>query len=346
MAFPWLSEEGFESGGTVGSLEDTTHFDASSDTQGKLSIIHYSELAGIPGAPAPYRGAYCLRLEQTGTVTTAAYLQETGSWDLSASGSIFFRFALFIGSGITMSNGNQFDILQLWSGASTSEVAIHILYQTSGGLQIGIGDGTVTSRYLPISTNVWHIVEAKFVIDSGGGDGTADLWLDGGHATQVTGMTQNAITSGIFGAVGIDAGSTVLPLYFDELIADDAQLYPIKERFPESLTLTKSGHAFVGPGTIDNVTLMSGAGTDNVLQLYDTDVANVNDAQSFKIELKNTAQNELVDPAGVPVHVQRGAYISLSGTNPRANVLIRSATGYGSDGAIRSLGVRRTQSPI
>ena len=56
---------------------------------------------------------------------------------------------------------------------------------------------------------------------------------------------------------------------------------------------------------------------------------------------ENPANNETVDPAGMPACIERGAYISMSGTNPRALVQISRANGYVSDGAIRQLGLAR-----
>ena len=85
MAFPWLSECNFEDG-TKG------HFDTETDTETRLDFPHYSELARTPGMGMPWRGAYCARVNLANDGTPAnALLQETGSWDTSAGGTIFFR---------------------------------------------------------------------------------------------------------------------------------------------------------------------------------------------------------------------------------------------------------------
>jgi hypothetical protein len=105
--------------------------------------------------------------------------------------------------------------------------------------------------------------------------------------------------------------------------------------------LTKSGHAFVGPGKIDNVTLLSGNGTDCILSVYDTDEADTNDAKSVVTELRNTAAYEMVDPAGMPVSVKRGAYVVLSATtNPRALLKIGRANCM-TEANVRSHGIAR-----
>lgn len=335
MAFPFLSEENF-SAGTKG------HFDVEADTETRIDIAHYSELARVPGLPAPFRGAYALRINLANDGTPAdAYLQETGSWDTSASGTIFFRLMFWVSPDITMANTNEFAILQLWSSTNTVEGGAYINYTTANGLRIGIGE-TSASVLLPLTTGVWHCLELKFVIDSGvGNDGTIDAWLDGQAFTQVATLDQGAITSGVVGVIGQDTGTTKGHIIIDSIIADDAQIYPPATRWPTTVLLTKSDHVFVGSGELANVTLLSGASTDCVLKVFDTDAAYTSDAGDARLELNNTAANETVDPAGVPVPLTRGCYIDLAGTNPRASVKICQATGWGSDGAVRNVGARR-----
>ena len=337
MAFPWLFECGFEDG-TDGD------FDAESDSTARLFFRHYSELAAIPGLPAPYRGAYCMSVNLA-TSTTTAYVQETGSFDTAAAGTIYVRFYFWFGGATgsppVMANNDEFAIFQLWSGATDVEGGIYINYTTANGYRLGIGE-TAAASFLPLTLNQWHCVELKALVDSGvGDDGTLDGWLDGAPFAQVATLDQGAITSAVFGSMGQDAGTTRGYVLFDEIVADDARIYPITERFPSNLLMTKSGHAFVGPGTIENTSLLSGAGTDCVLSVFDTDSGSVLDASNCKLELKNVVNNDIVDPAGVPVEVYRGAYIVLSGTTPRAQVHLGKCQGYSSDGAIRTIGRNR-----
>lgn len=340
MAFPFLLEENFE-GGTKGA------FDASADTDSKLTFPHYSALAAIPGLPAPFRGAYAMMIDLS-KGTSDAYVQETGSLDTSAAGTIWLRFYVWFGAPrgrtLTMANNDLFSIFQLWSSTNTVEATVGIQYTTASGYRWFVNETASASgaSFLTLIPNKWTCIELKALVDSGvGNDGTLDLIVDGVSATQITGLDQGAITSGILGAVGIDAGTTVGVLLFNDIIADDAQIYPRAQRWPEEMMLTKSGHVFVGRGEIANVTLLSGGSADNVLKVFDTDAAEVNDAQAAAIELRNTAASETVDPAGVPVPLDRGCYVELSGTNPRAMVKICRANGYGSDGAVRGVGARR-----
>lgn len=342
MAFPLLSENGFE----LGTRE---HFDAETDTEAKLEFSHYTTLARVPGLPMPYRGAYAMTVDLS-LGTADAYVQETGSWDLAATGSAFFRFYVWFGAPtgktVTMANNDIFSIFQLWSGASTVEASFGIQYTTANGYRFylsELADG-VGGSFMPFQLNTWNLVEIKVVVDSGAGnDGTLDAWVNGSAMTQITALDQGAVTSGILGAVAIDAGTTVGYLAFDEVAADDTRIYGYAERFPPAVMQRTSGHVFVGPGILDNISLLSGAGTDNVVEVYDTDEAELNDATRVPVELKNTANNELVDPAGMPARVVRGCYVKFTGTNPRSIVNICKAPIYGSAGVMRSYASKRTK---
>lgn len=333
MAFPYLSEATFDDG-TKG------HFDVETDTESRLDFPHYSTLASAANQTVPYRGAYCMRVTLANDGSPAdAYVQETGSWDLAATNSIFFRLVFWVSPNITMADADEFAILQLWSGATTVEGGAYINYTTANGLRLGIGE-TTASQFKPLTTGVWHTLEMKFVIDAGGGnDGTIDAWLDNGSYTQVGSLDQGAITSGVVGVLAQDAGTTAGTILFDSIVADDARIYPLTDRFPQTRLITSSEHVFVGPGEIE-IQLMAGAGTDNVLTVYDTDLGVTLDATNVLCELKNTANSELVE-SDFPVRVTRGCYVTLSGTNPRALAKIKWANSY-SEGAMRQQGLRRT----
>lgn len=339
MAFAYLFEENFELG-TIGA------FNTETDTESRLDIAHYSTLSRIPGLDAPYRGAYCMRVNLANDGTPAdALLQETDGFDAAADGTVYVRFALYISPDIVMATTDEFAVFQIWSSTNTVEGGFYLNFTTAAGLRLGIGE-TSGSVFKPISTGAWHILEMVYNVDNAGNnDGTIDAWLDGSSYTQVASLDQGAITSAVFGAIGQDAGTTRGYILFDEIVADDTRIGPIIERFPTEMTFTLSGHAFVGPGEVCNASLLSGAGTDCVVRIYDTDTAYVTDAQAFKVELKNTANNELVDPAGMPVRVKRGCYVQLTaGTTPRASVQFCALNQ--SPGTIRNWGQKRLPHPI
>lgn len=336
MAFPYISEENFESG-TRG------HFDATTDTESRLDFPHYSTLAANAAVKAvPFRGAYCMRVNLANDGTPAdAYIQETGDWDLAADGTIFFRFCFYVSPSIVMANNDEFAILQLWSGTNTVEGGAYINFTTANGLRIGIGE-TSASSLRPLTTGVWHQLELSFNIDAGGGnDGTIDAWLDGVALTQVTGLDQGTITSGVIGVLSQDAGTTAGCILFDQVVADDARIFPITERFPTEVLLTKSSHVFCGPGVIESIELLSGSATDNVLAVYDTDQAYTSDPFLMKAELKNVTASERVFHDWPDLPFSRGCYVSLSGTAPRAMLKVKYASCY-SPGALRSHARSRT----
>lgn len=334
MAFPYLSDANFSSG-------ILSPFQVETDTEGRLDFPHYSELARTPGVPMPWRGAYCMRVKLANDGTPAnALLQETGSWDLSASGTIFIRFMFYMSSDYVMADTDEFAILQLWSATNTVEGGVYVNYTTANGLRLGIGE-TSASSFLALTTGEWHCIEFKAVIDSGvGNDGTLDGWLDNTAFTQVTTLDQDAITSGVVGAIGQDAGTTKGNLYFGEIVADDARIGTPVERFPQPMLLTASHHAFVGPGEICDVQLLSGAATDNVLQIFDTDTGYTTDPTNVVLELKNTANSQTVDISDAGRRVKRGCYVSLTGTNPRAMISFKNS--YQDDGPIRAYASRRS----
>lgn len=340
MAFPFLSEENFETG-------SYSHFDSEVDTESRLDFPHYAALAKIPGVPMPFRGAYCMRVALANDGSPAdAYLQETGSWDTAADGTIYFRFCFYLSSDTVMANGDEFSIFQLWSSTNTVEGGAYINYTTANGFRLGIGE-TSASSFLSLQTNKWHQLELFFTVDDGGSnDGSIDAWLNGTSFTQVASLDQGAITSGVIGVLSQDTGTTDGFVYFDQIVADDARIYPISDRWSEEVVLTQSSHLSLGPSTVDNVTLISGAGTDCIVSVYDTDIGATNDYSNRKIHLENTASGELVDPAGTPAKCTRGVYVSMSGTNPHAIVKLGCTTGWGSEGSIRTYGKKRKAHPL
>ncbi len=340
MAFPFVSEEGFELG-TLG------HFDVTVDTESKLSFPSFAELSRFGNLKtAPFRGAHCMKVDLSLGIKEA-YIEETGDWDMTTgSAELYGRFMFYITGDITMANADEFSIFEFWASTTVEEAGFFLNFTTANGLRLGIGKVTA-AQFLPISTNMWHAVEF-FFNPAGSGNGTFDAWLDRVAFTQVASLTNASITSGVVGAFdhgrdtdSIPAGTTAGVLLFDEIITDDARVFPPNERFPEEILMTKSGHAFIGGGEINNITLMDGGSGNSVVSVYDTDTGNTDDASAIVVELKSTANNETVDPAGMPVLVRRGCYVALSGTNPRALVQIKRAKAYHSDASIRSYGRKR-----
>ena len=355
MAFPYLTEENFEDGAgaliskaSTGDVGDgvRTHFDVDTDTTGIMEIQHYSVLAQTPGIAMPYSGSYALRVDLAGG-TTDAYLTESAGWDTSADGTIYHRMMIWFGGpNVTMANNNLFSILQLDSGAT--EVSVGIVYTTAAGYRIYANEtaSATGAVFADLTLNKWTCVEIVSDIDDGAGnDGSVQLIVDGTSAGTVSSLDQGAITSGLLGVIGPDAGTSGT-LLIDSVIADDARIYPQADRFTETIMLTKSGHALLGRGVIRNATLLpSASDADNALVIYDTNTGDNTDATNNKLTLySGSTAAEVIDPAGVPIHCKRGAYVELSGTaganGPRAVVQVCDAVAYGSEGAIRNYGLK------
>lgn len=335
MAFPWIFESIWEQG-------DNSEWTSEADTGSKLDYPHYTELSRIDNAPVPYRGAYCMRIvmgdtnDHTLTSTTIVIADGTTN---------SFRWYIYASNDVTATADDTFNIFELQQAGGTIEQSVSMrITAATNLLEIGVGDGVVATSWAPFPRGRWVNVELTDKVSTGG-SGLMTLYLDETSVIALTGQTQAAaVGKGVLGTQDT-LSTTTGTLYFDQFVQDDLRIYGLPIRYPENLLMTKTGHAFVGAGTVENASLLSGAGTDCVLAIYDTDVNNTLHAGRVKLELKNTANNDIVDPAGVPVVLQRGCYVVLSGTTPRALINISCAQGYFSQGRIKQHGQKRIPSP-
>lgn len=342
MAFPFVYESNFENG--------TTPFgwDTETDTGSQLDVAHYSELARSPhNQSAPYKGAYALRCVLAGG-TADAFLEE-GDLNIAAAGTAHAAFNVWFSPDFDATADDTVHLFELQGAADAIQAVVGFRYVAATDvINIGMGELAPTSfSGIEIKKGVWYTVELAVTLDDGvSDDGTLDIYIteEGSpaatvvSATQVASLDQVAVTHGVIG-VQNHLATTTGTILIDRFVFDDARIYPATDRFKTTKTLTQSGHVFVGPGKVLNATLLSGAGTDNVLKIFDTDVADTNDFSNVALELKNTANNETVDPAGVPVDIIRGCYAQLTGTNPRAK--IEFCTALNSVANIRRYGLRR-----
>ena len=331
MAFPWLFEEDFEDG-TLGN------FDSESDTGALLDFPHYSTLAAIPNMGLPWRGAYCMRIlpgdTNNHTLTEA---------DINIADGVEASFRFYLWHDLEATADDIFNIFELESAGAVVEVVISLQITAATNLvEIGLGETEASTFSATLLRRRWYAIE---MISTAATGGTSTLRVDEGSVVTLGTHPSLAVTDGVLGTQNTLA-TTTGTLLFDNFVMDDARVFAHDQRWADEILLTKSGHAFVGPGKINNITLLSGDTTaDNVVQVYDTDDANTDDAGNIVAELRNTAVDETVDPAGMPVSVTRGAYVSITGTStgrgPRALVQLRRATGYGSEGAIRNYAMKR-----
>lgn len=339
MVFPYVYESTFEAG-TVGEWSSEV------DTQSKLNVRHYRTLAKHGARlEVPYRGAYCAHVDLS-LGTADAYLQEDTGFDVSLNAGLFVRFMLYV-QGLTMASADAFTIFTMQSTGPVDEVSVRI-QNISGVINLvcaetgatAVGAGT---RQTPLVSNEWHLIELGINLDDGvGNDGTIDFFVDGYQVgTQITGLDQAAIIQARFGAIGIDATTTSGHLLFDQIVADDTRVYGF-QRFGQAIDLTKSGHLVLGNGQISAALLRPGAGTDCVLRLWDTDTGDTN-TRPLLYELRNVtasvpvSESEYFDHAG---YFEKGVYAELTGTTPRAQVVLQQAQGL-SVGGIKDFAHRR-----
>lgn len=335
MAFPWV----FSSNWETGAIE----WDSETDGNTQLDIAHYTDLAALPyGNCAPYSGAYCLRLALTGD-TGDAYLAEADV-NIAANTTNYFRFNIWFSQDFDATADDTVNVLELMNSCAVVEATFGFRYvAATDRIELGIGETAPTSFGAPLKRGTWYTVDLTVDIDnSGSNDGTIDIrvteenhpYASTVYATQVASLDQAAVTDARLG-VQDHLSTTTGVFLIDNFVHDDGQIYPAR-RFPIEFTESETAfHAFVGPGSFD-VELISGAGTDCTLSVYDTD-RQEDDGLGNRVEhIANLTNNEIVPGRG-PIKVHRGAYVVLAGTNPQAKISIRKASAYNS-AAMRSFG--------
>lgn len=305
MAFPYVFHSNFEAGSNA-------EWDSESDTGSLLDFPHYSTLARVSGVGMPFGGAYCMRVV---CGDTNDHTLTEGDIDIADAATGYFRFYLHASTDFTATADDTFNIFELQQGGGTVEVSLGMrVTSATNALDIGIGDGTAPTSFASFPRGKWVCVELLATISTGG-SGVVTLFLDGGQVATLTSQTHAAaVGQGVLGTQNTLA-TTTGTLLFDDFVMDDARLFPVKDRFPANVDVTKTGHLFVGPGVIDGASF-SVTTSDNTLSCYDTDTANTNDPPVF------TIANAGIPGISGPLFFKRGCYAVLGGTNPRAQVYL------------------------
>jgi len=357
VPFPYTFYSNFE------TFEAVKEWDSESDTGTRLDVVNYAALSGMPQSSAvPWQGAHCVRIVLG---DTNDHTLTEGDVNIASASEAWQRFYVNV---VELSTTAQdiFPILELQSPTSnTVRTGVYLRSDFTGGAttyyQIGVGGNQGGAAYLgtQLQTNRWHCLELSAKPANLPNEGDALGRQDNGAATLYVNGNLNVATSAIIMTGGADAsiGQAVLgtqdtvstttgTILLDEFIADDARLYPALGRWETTRLLVATDFAFVGPGVIDNVKLLSGAATDNRLTVLDTDRATGYLAANARVItiLRNTANNETVDPADMPASVSKGCYVILEGTNPRALVKLCRAPAHSQAGMKRLGLVRRSWS--
>ena len=336
MAFPWIFENNFEN--TVTPFG----WDSEEDTGGLLDVPTYLTLAqsNVAGnAALPYRGASCMRIVAG---DTNDHTLTEADLDIADGATAFASFYLYIGTDFLATANDTFNIYEFSEAAAIGASLSLRITATTDAVEIGIGDGVVATDFSTglLAKGRWYHIEVGYFVSTGGA-GTLTLYVDGVSRVALTTLTGNAVTSGRLGTQDT-LSTTTGTLLFDEFKFDDLQVFPNVRRFPDTMTLTQSGHVFVGPGSIDSATLMSTT-AGNTMWLYDTDRFNTDQNQDRVVEL-DIAAHTTMSAGHQPIHFLRGCYVELAGTNPRGTVTIsRSTEGphYYSAAGMRQYGNQR-----
>ena len=341
MAFPWIFEAQPDA-----STATPFGWDSESDTGSLLDMVHYTTLARYPWSQAaPYRGAYCWRI-QCGDTNDHVLVE--GDIDIADAATAFVAFYLYLAPDFTATADDVFQIFEFQQAGGTTEAVIGLrITAATGNVEIGVGDGTAPSNYSTeiLQRNRWYHVECKMKCSTTDA-GTLDLYVDGVNRVSLATLDNAAaVGRGVFGTQDT-LSTTTGTILLDHFIFDDAQIYPRRERFPSTMNLTQSQHVFVGPGVVDSAALLSTT-AGNTLILYDTDTGNTNDVQGMKVEL---AVGNLVSASG-PITFTRGCFASVAGTNTRAQVTLSTSSDevgllgcpYYSAWGVRAYGQKREQ---
>lgn len=336
MSFPFLFESNFEEGTVTGS-----GWDFESDTEKQLDIVNCKVLKRSAYQTAiPFMGAYCMRITSKSGISSA-YISESDI-NIAAGETRWFRFKIWFSPDFSASvDNNNIEILEGRSGSTTEFVFGFRIIAATNQIELGVGGGSI-SDYISfdIDRGIYYCIELKATVDSGAGnDGSINLYVtkDGRLAANESfpvasadNLDQGSVDNARLGLIN-HLATTTGTILIDQFVFDDARIYPITDRFKETIVLSKSGHAFVGRGQIEHIQLISGNGTDCILSVYDTDDADT--TETIK-QLKNTKANEVVE-SDISISLMRGAYIELSGTNPSAIIKIKNVVAYGSPSAVR-----------
>lgn len=334
MAYPYLFSASFDTG-------DNSEWDSESDTGSLLDFPHYSTLCAIPGAPAPYYGAYVMRIAP-GDANDHTLTE--GDIDIANAVTRWVRFCLFISTNFAATADDTFNIFEFQQAGGTIEASLSLrITGSTDDVEIGIGDGVVATDFVSISKGAWHVIELRLLVSTTG-TGTFTLWVDGGQAVALTSQTHAAaVGAGVLGTQDTAATTNAGYLLFDAFAFDDTRL-SIPYRWANERFLTISGFVFVGGGRLSNVKLLDGGSGDCTVELYDTDVYGASSTPKYRN--RTATANVPEDSAEATLEFSRGCLAILGGTTPALIATIDRATAYGSDGAVKSHAAKRVERAI
>lgn len=325
-SFPYDFQANFETG-------DDSEFTSTIGTQ--VSVKDYKYLARNRAWGMPFRGAYALFAELG--VDTDSYVRST-SIAIGSGGNEHSRFMFYIGDDVEATTTTEVILYTM----EPAVAAVGVRIESGGDIKFGIRSNTdaFTTSDIVLEKGKWYTAELHSATTNGN-TCTARLKELGIELETVNDVVTGAITEGRLGVIGVGAGSLADvsgSIILDQLVHDVSRVYGVDERFPQRLLINDSQqHVFVGSGCIEDIQLLAGAGTDCVLEVYDTDEADTT-MSNLVARVTNNTSGETVNYEGrLPIRVSKGAYITLSGTDPQAVISIGIAGAYGTEAVLRNL---------
>lgn len=324
-SFPFEFEANFEVG-------NATEWD-NGITGTQVAVRDYKYLAKNRKWGVPFRGAYAL--QASFGVNTDSYVESTDIAITSGS-TEHIRFMFYIGEDVSATTTTEVALFQ----TTPAVAAVGLRIESGGDIKFGVRSNTdaLTTSPIVLEKGKWYTAEL-YVDTTNTNTCTARLPELGIILTTANDVATGAVTNGQLGVIGIGAGSLAVitgTLTLDEFANDSARVYGFASRFNYQQQVTKTSHLFVGPGTIDAVQLLAGAGTDCELSIYDTDSADTTNLNLVHRQTNNTSAETTNYNGRSCVTLHRGAYITLSGTDPQAIITIGRAASYGSEANLRS----------
>jgi hypothetical protein len=359
-------QDNFESG------DDSGWSGGETDTGTYLDVVHYVTLAKIPGMPMPYSGAYCARWIVAGASSTADAIFTEGDIDIATSYTNWVKFNIWIDPDFKTTTTASDNIVLFEGNATANEsFAFGIDYNsTTGALKWSVGTHATaatpdTDSTIEVKLGVWHTVELELLVVTGSAGGAISAYIteDGQEPSETatvtkTGVQNAAVTEGLLG-VQDPAATTNCTILMDgfqfsgQNTDSGVRIYPTKNRFSATRYFLRSGnhkdtqgfHAFVGAGTVSNITLVTGADEEALLAVYDTDTAQAHMGNRKAIlSQSGVGAGETLDLPTVPFDVIRGCYVDVNSANQNNEeiiVTIQRAPNWFSEGNMRRYAHRR-----
>lgn len=358
-------QDNFERG--VAGLADAGRFDSEEDTATpkQVDFPHYTELARVSGMPMPFTGAYCMRVVLAGQTDDATVTE--ADMNMATTNTHWFKFEMWVDPDFktNITADDNFAIFELQDVANKEIFVFGFDYVLSTDLlKFGVGGAvdnavpdTLSTSEVPLGQ--WFTVDLKVHLITAGatGDITAYVTPYGAEPSTTATVTKASvqgltITHGVLGVQDHKA-TTQGTILINEIIHESAsRIWPTKDRFSEVIRVIQSGHVFMGAGTVESIAVKHGSDQTNIVEFFDTDVANINPSERKAVSTSGV-NNGVEEVYNTPFEVIRGLfYHDSDGTNVDGTftlatdqaetfITISRAPNWFSDGNIRRYASRR-----